>query len=177
MTHPMKINAPSREAIPLAIDDLSQFARALRAGLETAPSHQQMLGLIAKAAGYRNYQHLRAQTEPAPRPDLRQVSRALRHFDGQGRLLRFPGRTAMQALCLWPLWARIPPRQSFTEREISARIDTLCAFRDAAQIRRTMVENRMLERTRDGAVYTRIETRPSADALALIAALGRVCGR
>ncbi len=29
----------------------------------------------------------------------------------------------------------------------------------------------MLERTRDGAVYTRIEACPSADALALIAAL------
>ncbi|WP_159099572.1 DUF2087 domain-containing protein [Alloyangia pacifica] len=48
------------------------------------------------------------------------------------------------------------------------------AFRDAAQIRRTMVENRMLERTRHEAVYTRIEARPSADALALIAALWQV---
>ncbi|SDG25423.1 DUF2087 domain-containing protein [Alloyangia pacifica] len=167
-------HSPNRETIPLAIDDLSGFARALRAGLEAPPSHQQMLGLIAKAAGYRNFQHLRAGIVPAPKADVKAVSRALRHFDGQGLLLRFPGRTVMQALCLWPLWARIPPRQPFTEREISARIDALCTFRDAAQIRRTMVENRMLDRTRDGSVYTRVERRPSAEALALIAALGRL---
>lgn len=167
-------DAQKRNSIPLSIDDLSGFARRLRAGLETPPSHQQMLGLIARAAGYRNYQHLRAQTPTAPRADPKRVSRALRHFDGQGRLLRFPGRTAMQALCLWPLWARIEPVKTFDEREISAQIDAFCAFRDAAQIRRTMVENRMLERTRDGAVYTRIEARPGADALALIAALGQV---
>ncbi|WP_353472296.1 DUF2087 domain-containing protein [Salipiger sp. H15] len=162
-----------REYIPLAIDDLSGFARALRAELDAPPSHQEMLGLIAKAAGYRNYQHLRAVVAPAPKADPKHVARALRHFDGQGLLLRFPGRTAMQALCLWPLWARIPPRQSFTERGISARIDALSAFRDAAQIRRSMVENRMLDRTADGAVYTRVETRPPAEALALIAALAR----
>ncbi|MBE9635810.1 DUF2087 domain-containing protein [Salipiger pacificus] len=160
-----------RDTIPLAIDDLSGFARALRAGLEAAPSHQQMLGLIARAAGYRNYQHLRAKVTPAPKADPQLVSRALRHFDGQGLLLRFPGRTAIQGLCLWALWARIPPRTAFTEREISARLDALCAFRDAAQVRRSMVENRMLERTRDGAVYLRVETRPSAEALALISAL------
>ena len=109
----------------LSIDDLSGFARRLRAGLETLPSHQKILGLIARAAGYRNYPHLRAQTTTALRAD---------------------------------------PYASHGFR----------AFRDAAQIRRTMVENRMLERTRDGAVYTRIEARPGADALALIAALGQV---
>ena len=41
----------------------------LFAGLETLPSYQQMLGLIARAAGYRNYPHLRAQTTTAPRAD------------------------------------------------------------------------------------------------------------
>ncbi|NDV52476.1 MULTISPECIES: hypothetical protein [unclassified Salipiger] len=56
-------------ASPLSIDDLSGFPRRLRAGLETLPSYQQMLGLIARAAGYRNYPHLRAQTTTAPRAD------------------------------------------------------------------------------------------------------------
>ncbi|ANT59123.1 hypothetical protein AYJ57_01365 [Salipiger sp. CCB-MM3] len=163
-----------RETIPLAIDDLSGFARALRASLDAPPSHQQMLGLIARAAGYRNYQQLRAQAEPKPKADPKQVARALRHFDEHGRLLRFPGRTAMQALCLASIWARIPPRQVFNEREISARIDLHCAFRDAAQIRRSMVENRMLTRTCDGARYSRIEHRPSPEALALIAALQKL---
>ena len=51
----------TRDVISLQIDDLSHFARSLRAGLANPPSHLEMLGHIARAAGYRNYQHLRAK--------------------------------------------------------------------------------------------------------------------
>ncbi|MBY6005960.1 DUF2087 domain-containing protein [Salipiger bermudensis] len=161
----------TRDVISLQIDDLSQFARALRARLETPPSHLEMLGQIARAAGYRNYQHLRAESTPAPKPDCKRVEKALRYFDGQGRLMRFPGRTQVQWLCLWPLWARLPAREEMTERAVSARIDALTAFRDAAQLRRSMVEAGLLSRTADGSVYLRRERPPSAEARALISAL------
>jgi len=161
----------TRDVISLQIDDLSQFARSLRAGLANPPSHLEMLGQIARAAGYRNYQHLRAHRTPAPKPDAKRVEKALRYFDGQGLLMRFPGRTQMQWLCLWALWARLPAREEMSERAISARIDGLSAFRDAAQLRRSMVEAGLLTRTIDGAVYLRREQQPSAEARALISAL------
>lgn len=161
----------SRDTIQLTIPDLSRFAKALRAELETPPSHLETLGLLARAAGYRNYQHLRAAHEPAPLADQKRVARALAHFDGQGQLMRWPGKTQIQALCLWAIWAQIPARESFSERQISTRIDACCLFKDAAQIRRSMIENRMLTRTLDGAVYTRLEQAPSPEGKALIAQL------
>lgn len=161
----------TRDVIPLQIDDLSHFARSLRAGLASPPSHLEMLGQIARAAGYRNYQHLRASIAPVPQVDRKRVERALRHFDGQGRLMRFPGRMQMQWLCLWPLWARLPARQEMSERQISARIDALTGFRDAAQLRRSMVEAGLVTRSLDGAVYLRREQAPPPEARALISAV------
>lgn len=125
--------------------------------------------MVAKSLGYRNYQHLRAVAgdQPAPAVDSKQVARALRHYD-QGRFARWPGKTGVQALCLWPIWAALPARAILSEREISAMIDAQCLFRDPAQIRRSMVEHGLLQRTRDGAQYTRIEQSPPAEAQELI---------
>lgn len=161
----------SRDVIPLTIPDLSQFARRLHGGLETPPSHLELLGQIARAAGYRNYQHLRAHSTPAPEIDRKLLARALREFGPDGRLVRFPSRNRMQLLCLWPIWAQLPAREPMTERQISTRIDTLCAFRDAAQIRRTLIEGALVTRTTDGSVYLRREQAPPPEARALIAEL------
>lgn len=161
----------SRAPIALTIPDLSVFAKSLRAGLDNPPSHLEMLGLIARAAGYRNYQHMRARLgdSPAEPLDDRAVARAARFFDDAARFTDWPGRTSVQGLCLWVIWAQLPPDTTWTEREISARIDTLCTFRDAAQIRRAMIEHGLLRRERDGSAYARLERRPSAEARALIA--------
>ena len=61
-----------REAIALSIPDLSDFARRLGRDLEAAdprPGHLSLLNMIARAAGFRNYQHLRggaARSLPTP---------------------------------------------------------------------------------------------------------------
>lgn len=125
--------------------------------------------MVAKSLGYRNYQHLRAVVvdQPAPAAGSKQVARALRHYD-QGRFASWPGKTGVQALCLWPIWAVLPARVILSEREISALIDAQCLFREAAQIRRSMVEHGLLQRTRDGAQYSRIEQAPPAEAQELI---------
>lgn len=161
----------SRDVISLTIPDLSAFAKALRAELPTPPSHLETLGLIARAAGFRNYQHLRARHAPVPAADPAQVARALRNFDPEGRLTRWPRRHGVQMLCLWPVWSHLPARTEMTERQVSARIDALTTFRDAAQIRRGMIEAGLMDRTRDGSVYRRIEQPPSPEARALIARL------
>ncbi|WP_136442267.1 DUF2087 domain-containing protein [Pacificoceanicola onchidii] len=159
----------SKETLSLTIPDVTGFAKSLRAELSAPPSHVEMLGLIARSAGYRNWQHMRARLSDAPAaaPDLKQVDRAARHFDGEARFARWPGKTAVQRLCLWVLWAQLP-KEPLTERQISARIDALAAFRDAAQIRRALVEHGMVTRARDGSVYLRREQKPETEGLALI---------
>lgn len=161
----------SRDPIALTIPDLSDFAKSLRAGLDSPPSHLEMLGLIARAAGFRNYQHLRARLaeDPPEAADDKVVTRAGRFFDDQSRFTDWPAKTSVQGLCLWVIWAQLPPATFWTEREVSARIDGLCSFRDAAQIRRAMIEHGLLRREKDGSVYARIERKPTPEARALIA--------
>lgn len=103
--------------------------------------------------------------------DHKLVDRAKRAFDDQGQLVLWPAKTSVQALVLWVIWAAIPARQDMTERQISAEIDKVCVLKDAAQIRRSMVENNLLQRNRDGSCYTRVERAPSAEARSLIAAI------
>lgn len=165
-----------RTAVPLHIADLSAFARQMARQMPDAASHQTWLNHMARASGHRNWQHLKAaqgMVEPDPAPDMKQVKRALSLFDSDGRLLRFPGRTGMQMLCLWVLWARLPAGKPMDERVISERLDDMACFRDAAQLRRSMVEGKLLRRTRDGSQYDRIERRPPPEARVLIARLTR----
>ncbi|WP_374471334.1 hypothetical protein [Phenylobacterium sp.] len=111
----------SRDAIPFAAADISALAKSLRGQLlnrKSLPSHVEMLNMLARAAGHRNYQHLRAQggavAEAAPGTagasvagplpvDRAVVERVAGHFDAAGRMVRWPGRTRHQELCLWAL--------------------------------------------------------------------------
>lgn len=120
----------TREAISLTIPDISAFAKALRreAG-DDDTGHQAWLNRIARAAGYRNFQHLSATRKGAEPPaDARAVARALRWFDDRGRMTAWPSKTGVQKLCLWGLWARLPRGLSMTEREVSAAIDEWSTF-------------------------------------------------
>ena len=99
------------------------------------------------------------------------MERALRCFGGRGLFEAWPARTSIQYLCIWAIWAQLPPREIMNERQISACIDAQCSLRDAARIRRTMVEMKLLERTIDGSVYQRLERPPPPEAEALIAAV------
>ncbi len=171
-----------RELVPFAADDVSALAKSLRAQLAarpTPPSHVEMLNMLARAAGHRNFQHLRAQADgrttperatqdPPPAADQATVLRAARYFDGQGRLKSWPARTSLQNLCLWAVWSKIPPERRFSEREISALLGTLHLFGDHAILRRTMCELGLMTRTTDGRDYRRVEQPPTAEGAALI---------
>jgi len=174
----------SRTAIPLRVDDLSPFAKTLRqslAGHEGTPTHVELLNMLARAAGFANYQHLRADAgaadrlaaarEPVPRADLNQVEKAARYFDDQGVLMSWPSRLNLQTLSQWVFWSRLPRGAVFTEREISDLIQDWHDFGDHALIRRAMVDARMLERTVDGRQYRRIERPPPAELEPLLAHL------
>jgi hypothetical protein len=173
----------SRLALPFEVADLSAFAKALRAQLlplDKTPSHVELLNLISQSAGYRNYQHFRATSaaasrlsEPAPLVpvDHALVEKVARHFDAEGNMVRWPGRTKQQELCLWLLWSRIPAETSFTEREISDLLNDWHHFGDAALLRRSLFEYKLAQRTIDGRDYRRIEQKPPAELTALLARL------
>ena len=165
-----------RSIFPMQIADLSAFAKSIReqiGELDRKPSHVEMLNLLSRAAGYRNYQHFRAAAQTAdviehwrptlddePAADEDRVLKTARHFDDEGRLVRWPGRRGQQEICLWFLWSKIPAGQDFTERQISELLNGLHLFGDAALLRRDLFDSGLVQRTRDGREYRRIERKP-----------------
>lgn len=169
-----------KENIPFATADVSALAKSLRAQLtarDAPPSHVEMLNMLARAAGHRNFQHFRAQAvgrsapaaaTPEPEPDLAVVEATLRHFDPQGRLVRWPARRRQQVLCLWALWARIPAGGVFAERELNALLIERHLFGDHALLRRDLFDMGLLSRTADGREYRRVERQPPREAVVLV---------
>ncbi len=162
----------SRDVTPLYIDDLSSFTKSLRHSLseqETTPTHAALMNIIAKAAGARNYQHLKSKS-PTPQASA-DVTRALRYFDEAGLMTQWPANTKIQGLCLWPFWARLAPRQSMNEKEINAVLKAGCGFGDHVLMRRSLIDHGLVTRETDGSAYLRVEQTPSTDALAMIRSL------
>lgn len=175
----------SRTPLPFHAEDISALARALKGELgrlDHQPGHVELLNMLARSAGCRNFQHFRARTitQPAlaqpvvvpPAPvDTTRIRRLARHFDPAGRLIRWPGKYSEQRLCLWVMWSRLPARQVMSEKQINQALNACHQFGDHALIRRELVDGNWLIRTRDGAEYRRVEQRPPADAVALIGQL------
>ncbi|HEV8689185.1 MAG TPA: hypothetical protein VGQ91_02730 [Ideonella sp.] len=73
-TLPSSAASRGRELLPLHCADLSQFAKTLRRELGDhlqthpgdPPSHVQLLNMLARAAGHRNVQALKAQAAAIP---------------------------------------------------------------------------------------------------------------
>lgn len=175
----------TKDSLPLPVADLSAFARALARQFPAdtpAPPHLSLMNMLARATGFRNLQHLRASQRaatrevPPPVVDHRLVDRALAQFDAEGQLRQWPARRAVQILCLWALWAQLPRGAMLSEREISAALNRLHRFGDAAILRRDMVALGLLARKADASDYRRIEQPPPPEARALIARLGARLG-
>lgn len=184
----------SRELTPLVAADLSTFAKTLRAQLATRldggqglPGHVQMLNLLARAAGHRNVQALRAATKatppPVPLPSPHRwhgpkhpalspaADRTLRLFDAQGRLTRWPHKRAEQVLALWCLWLAFDGKRRYSEGEVNQILNAHHGFGDHCLLRRELVEMRLLTRTPGGAEYRKVAARPSEETAALLRTL------
>lgn len=171
----------SRDTLPFIAPDMSALAKMLGRELghiDGKPGHVQLLNMLARGAGYRNFQHFRAAcmaeerlAEPpsAPEPvDHALVERVSGHFDAEGRLKRWPSRYGHQSLALWVLWSRLGAGTVYDEFGISAVIRNNHLFGDHALIRRAMIDVGLIVRTIDGREYRRVERKPPGDALALI---------
>jgi hypothetical protein len=169
----------ARTPLPFHADDISALAKSLKAQLAAAAhplGHLQLLNMLARSAGARNFQHFRAEgiiraaRAVPPGVDPAKLERLARYFDAEGRLIRWPRGHAES--CLWVLWSRLPARQPMTEREIGERLDLLHRFGDRALLRRALADYRLVQRTKDGREYRRVEIEPPALALALIRRVG-----
>ena len=175
--------------VALRVADVSAFCKSLRQQLVAKtgaelPSHLAMLNLIAKSAGYRNFQSLRADAtavtphqtpEPITLPRdanlTKAVLRALGHFDTHGRMMRFPLQLSIRQIALLALWCRLPAKRDLTEAEVNAYIAQFHTFADNATLRRELVNMKLLWRTKDGRVYRKLAAQTSADGQSFIKAL------
>lgn len=176
----------AREATPLVVEDLSLFARSLGRALaerHTAavpPSHVEWLNLIARAAGYRNVQALKAAPvsaglphAPGPRATLPlsdNARRTLMQFDTDGRLVRWPSKFSIQRLAMWVLWTHFDAKRVYTEREVNAILKTANAFNDHVTLRRELINHRLLTRKPDCSAYRKLAQRPDDEVRALLTA-------
>ena len=196
---------PARDTVPLYTADISTFSKHLRqhladAGMDKVPSHLALLNLLAKSAGYRNYQMLRAappavgaipaalsspDADPVVKPIPthkpiavprgstlpRAARRALAHFDTAGRLMQWPTQYAVQQCAIWGLWLRLPAKRELTEKAVNRYLSDYHLFGDPATLRRELVTAKLLWRTQDCRTYRKEARRPDADVQAFIADL------
>lgn len=153
----------SRELTPLYIADLSSFSKGLRKSLggENLPTHAQFMNLVAKAAGYKNTQHLKSEQPSPDRKTPIAAQRARRFMDADGRMTGWPSRTKVQEFCLWAVWIYLPPKQEMTEKEVNQVLIERSTFGDHVQIRRSLIDVGLLKREVDGTQYRRIERKPN----------------
>lgn len=173
----------AKQSIPLVVEDLSPFVRALARQIsdnEKAPSHLSLMNMVSRAAGFRNFQHMRsahvagerlAIPQPAETLDHLLVERTLNQFDSAGRLRQWPSRRKIQDLCLWAIWAQLPARTLLSESQMNARLREAHLFDDPAILRRSLCSLGMATRNPDGSDYCRKEQAPPPEARALISLL------
>ncbi|MCX2698714.1 DUF2087 domain-containing protein [Ochrobactrum chromiisoli] len=155
-----------RELIPLHVNDISALARSIRNAYSERDkplSHVEILNILAKGAGFKNFQHLRDGAKEPVKADVHpiisqaNVERVARCFDKDGVLTRFPSKRSDQISVLWVLWSRLPARTKLTEAEVNALLKSWHSFGDHALLRREICDAGLVSRTRDGSVYLRME--------------------
>lgn len=171
--------------------DLSALARVLKREIDARaekPGHVEILNILAKAAGFRNYQHLKASRaaeerlanpglpEPEPAVDYRRVELAARCFAGTDILVRWPGKLSLQRLAVWVMWSFIPAGGEMPEMTVNEILKGHNGFNDHVLLRRELVNMGLVTRTRDCRLYRRVEQKPPPDArelIRLVTAAGR----
>jgi hypothetical protein len=199
-TQPPYLFSPARAskplAIPFAVNDVSSLAKSLRTALQTttlAPTQVQMLNWLAKAAGYQNFQSLRARVgTPATVPIVAvtaktgaskrtirsadaalstHAAKALMQFDDDGKLTRWPHKFAVQRVAMWGLWMRFDSKRRYSEKEVNSLLNAWHLYGDHATLRRELVNMKLLARKPDCSEYWKVAQKPSDDIQVFLRAL------
>jgi len=189
----------TRRLVPLATPDLSAFAKTLKKLLDERhaaelplPSHVELLNLLARAAGQRNFATLKASAvqapelptlaepspalEPQPQqaPDLNNltptVRKALLQFDETRRLVRLPSKRSVLEMTLWVLWTQFAAKRKYTEKEVNALLNAHHTFGDPATLRRELIGMKLLDRKSDCSAYWKLAPRPTPEIQAFVQA-------
>ncbi|MBC2775336.1 DUF2087 domain-containing protein [Rhizobium sp. AQ_MP] len=173
----------SRTSHAYSAPDLSALAKNLKRELEARaepPGHVELLNMLTRAVGYRNYQHFKASraaedrlahpvvVEAEPAPDFRRVELTARCFAGTDVLVRWPGKLNQQQLALWVLWSFLPAGEDMPEKAVNSVLVRHNGISDHVLLRRELVNMGLLTRTRDCRLYRRVEKRPPPEARELI---------
>jgi hypothetical protein len=179
----------SRLLVPLTTTDVSALTKSLKGFLDerhaagkAPPSHVELLNLLARAAGMRNFATLKkaaltsvpATTAPLeievpPATDdaislsamSPTVRKALMQFDESGRLVRLPNKLSVQQMTMWALWTQFAAGRKYTEKEVNAVTNAFHTFGDQATLRRELVNMKLLGRKSDCSEYWKEPRRPS----------------
>lgn len=145
-----------RVPIEVTIKDFSQFSKNLsRAWPEEKPSHLSLLNLLAGAAGFQNFQHLKAMQEgkgSSLSPDEKRWNRLI---NDSGQVVRWPTKRKDQLAMLWLIASRLPKAPQWNQQQFDEWIKTQITFGDHVLVRRELVELNCMSRTVDGKSYWR----------------------
>lgn len=180
----------TKELFAFQVADVSAFARSLGQALHerhasrpAPPGQVELLNLIARTQGQRNWQALRQVLRqappspppaPSPAPPTAPLSanarKALAQFDAQGRLMRWPVKFTVQRLSMWVLWTLFDAKRSYTEREVNTILKAANAFSDHVTLRRELINHRLMSRQSDCTDYRKLPARPDDETRALLTA-------
>ena len=190
----------TRTLVPLTTPDVSAFAKTLKHLLDgrgaqgkPPPTHVELLNLLARSAGLRNFATLKALTAAAPpspaghdapqpadtappapqdspAPAFALARKTLQQFDDTGRLLRLPNKLSVQQMAMWAFWTQFAAHRRYTEKEVNAVVNGLHAFGDQATLRRELVNMKLLGRKSDCSEYWKEPQRPAPEVQAFLRA-------
>lgn len=174
----------SRMLTPLWVNDVSSFSKNLKSYLDerqrdgkTHPGHVELLNLIARAAGWRNYQALKAVPPIPTKPALEAheltatARKTLQQFDAFGRLVRLPNKLSVQQMAMWWMWTHFTARRKYTEQEVNRILNAHHTFGDQATLRRELVNMKLLGRKSDCSEYWKEPMRPNAEVQGFLQAM------
>jgi hypothetical protein len=173
--------------VPYVAADITDVAKSLKSALDERheagrppPSHVEILNLLSRAAGVRNFQTLKVAAANAPPPKIELVPaaaelsplarKALMQFDEAGRLVRLPNKFSVQQMAMWVMWTRFAARRNYTEKEVNAILNSQHTFGDPATLRRELVNMKLLGRESDCSRYWKEPRRPDTDTRAFLQA-------
>ena len=190
--------------LPLSKTDISSFAKKLKTDLDeradqgqSSPSHLELLNMLARAAGMRNFQAFRASVEvsatavtaplPVAAPQATEeeptihsgslsptVRKTLMQFDTAGRLVRLPNKFSVQQMAMWWMWTQFAVRRKYTEKEVNQVLNAHHTFGDQATLRRELVNMKLLGRKSDCSEYWKEPVRPNEEVQDFLRALRQV---
>ena len=180
----------TRQLVPLHAPDISALAKSLKTQLDARPAdakpgpgHLELLNMLARAAGHRNFQSFKVAPPPpeaAPAPavvpvDLTTLPPMVRktqmQFDAAGRLVRLPNKFSVQQLAMWAMWSRFVVRRQYTEKEVNLILNAHHTFGDPATLRRELVNMKLMGRKSDCSQYWKVPQRASEEVRGFLKAL------